>query len=306
MLPEKKGTVLRQVRANWLLYVFLLPAALYIGVFHYAPMYGVQLAFRNFSPSLGIWGSPFVGTLYFEKFFASPRFALLVENTVFLSLYGLVAGFPMPVLLALILQYTQSLRLKRFAQTVTYAPHFISVVVLVGMLSVFLSPKSGFVNTVLKMLGGESIYFFGSAKWFRHLYVWSGVWQNAGWGSIIYLAALTGVSPELHEAALIDGANKPQRIWHVDLPAIMPTMVILLIMNASNIMSVGFEKVYLMQNSLNIKVSEVISTYTYKVGLQQAEYSYSTAIGLFNNLINFTLLLIVNRISRAMSGHSLW
>lgn len=294
------------MRKNWVLYLFLLPAIAYIGVFHYGPMYGVQLAFRDFSPSAGIWGSPWVGMKYFDMFFSSPRFKMLFGNTVILSVYSLLLSFPTPILLALILHYTPGMKLKKFSQTVTYAPHFISTVVLVGMLNVFLSPSSGFINEIIKLLGFNPIYFFGEAKWFRHVYVLSDVWQNAGWGSIIYMAALTGVSPELHEAAIIDGATKLKRIWHIDLPAIMPTMVILLIMSLSSIMNIGFEKTYLMQTSLNLTTSEVISTYTYKIGLMQAEYSYSTAIGLFNNVINFTLLILVNAAARRLSGSSLW
>ncbi len=303
---RKRQRTLKLMRKNWILYLFLLPAIAYIGVFHYGPMYGIQLAFRDFAPSLGIWGSPFVGMKYFDMFFSSPRFSMLLSNTIILSVYNLLLSFPAPILLALILHYTPNLHLKKFAQTVTYAPHFISTVVLVGMLNIFLSPSSGFINSLIKALGMEPIYFFGEAGWFRHVYVLSDVWQNAGWGSIIYMAALTAVSPELHEAAIIDGATKLQRIYHIDVPTIMPTMVILLIMSLSNIMSIGFEKTYLMQTSLNLTTSEVISTYTYKVGLMQAEYSYSTAIGLFNNVINFTLLIVVNWAARRLSGSSLW
>lgn len=303
---RKRQRTLKLMRKNWILYLFLLPAIAYIGVFHYGPMYGIQLAFRDFAPSLGIWGSPFVGMKYFDMFFSSPRFSMLLSNTIILSVYNLLLSFPAPILLALILHYTPNLHLKKFAQTVTYAPHFISTVVLVGMLNIFLSPSSGFVNSLIKALGMEPIYFFGEAGWFRHVYVLSDVWQNAGWGSIIYMAAPTAVSPELHEAAIIDGATKLQRIYHIDVPTIMPTMVILLIMSLSNIMSIGFEKTYLMQTSFNLTTSEVISTYTYKVGLMQAEYSYSTAIGLFNNVINFTLLIVVNWAARRLSGSSLW
>ncbi|HIS99709.1 MAG TPA: sugar ABC transporter permease [Candidatus Faecaligallichristensenella faecipullorum] len=303
---RKRQRTLKLMRKNWILYLFLLPAIAYIGVFHYGPMYGIQLAFRDFAPSLGIWGSPFVGMKYFDMFFSSPRFSMLLSNTIILSVYNLLLSFPAPILLALILHYTPNLHLKKFAQTVTYAPHFISTVVLVGMLNIFLSPSSGFINSLIKALGMEPIYFFGEAGWFRHVYVLSDIWQNAGWGSIIYMAALTAVSPELHEAAIIDGATKLQRIYHIDVPTIMPTMVILLIMSLSNIMSIGFEKTYLMQTSLNLTTSEVISTYTYKVGLMQAEYSYSTAIGLFNNVINFTLLIVVNWAARRLSGSSLW
>lgn len=303
---RRRRLIIKQMKENYFLYIFLLPAVVYLALFMYGPMYGIQIAFKNFAPVKGIWGSEWVGLKHFENFFKSARFGLLVKNTLAISFYSLLAGFPMPILLALLLNYTPRQGLKRFAQTVSYAPHFISTVVLVGMLNVFLSPRSGFVNAILTALGGEPIFFLGSSQWFRHIYVWSGVWQSAGWGSIIYLAALSGVSPELHEAAIIDGANKLQRIWNIDIPTIMPTMVILLIMNFGSIMNVGYEKVYLLQNSLNLTTSEVISTYTYKVGLQQSEYSYSTAIGLFNNVINFTLLIIVNRAARVLSGSSLW
>lgn len=296
----------KQIKTNWLLYLFVLPAFVYILVFHYMPMYGVQLAFRDFDPVLGITRSPWVGMKYFERFFNSPRFGMILTNTITLSLYSLVTGFFAPIILAFILNYTNNSRLRRFAQTITYAPHFISMVVIVGMLSAFLSPTSGFVNTLIESLGGKPIYFFGKADWFQHIYVWSGVWQSSGWGSIIYLAALTNVNPEHHESAIIDGASKLKRIIHIDIPAILPMAVILLILSAGNIMNVGFEKTYLMQNSLNLKISEVISTYTYKVGLQQAQYEYSTAIGLFNNVINFTMLLMVNKVSKLFSGNSLW
>ena len=303
---RQRHQTIKLMKRNVALYLFLIPAVAYIAVFHYAPMYGIQLAFKSFSPAEGIWGSPWVGFKWFQMFFESPRFWQLFGNTVILSFYSLVAGFPIPIILALLLNNVGNLKFKKFAQTITYMPHFISVVVLVGMISVFFSPRSGFINTIIQAFGGDPIYFMGEAKYFRHLYVWSGIWQSMGWSSIIYIAALSGVSPELHESAMMDGASKLKRIWHIDLPTIMPTMVILLIMSCGQIMSVGFEKVFLMQNSLNNTVSEVISTYTYKIGLIQAEYSYSTAIGLFNNIINFTILILVNRISRKLSGSSLW
>ena len=298
--------ILKQMRANYFLYIFLLPATVYLLIFCYGPMYGIQIAFRDFRAFLGITGSPWVGLKHFKLFFNSPRFFVLLQNTLTLSLYSLAASFPLAIILALVLNYTPHHGLKRFAQTVSYAPHFISTVVLVGMLNVFFSPRSGFVNTILGMFGVDPIFFLGDPKWFKHMYVWSGVWQSTGWGSIIYLAALSGVSPDLHEAAIIDGANKLQRIWNIDIPTIMPTMVILLVMNFGSIMNVGYEKVFLMQNDLNLSASEIISTYTYKIGLQGAQYSYSTAIGLFNNVINFVMLVIVNRVARALSGSSLW
>lgn len=296
----------KRIAENYMLYLFLLPALLYVIFFCYAPLYGIQIAFKNFSAYKGIWGSPWVGLQHFQTFFSSYRFWDLLKNTLILSIYSLAAGFPAPIILALMINYIKNARFKKLTQTLTYAPHFISTVVLVGMLSMFLSPSSGFVNTIIKSLGFNSVYFFGDAGLFKHVYVWSGIWQSSGWGAIIYIAALASVSPELHEAAIIDGATKLQRVWHIDLPALMPTAIILLIMNAGSIMSVGFEKAFLMQTDLNLNSSEIISTYVYKIGLQNAEYSYSTAIGLFNNVINVIILVLVNQIAKKVSETSLW
>ena len=285
---QRRKELRRQLKRNYSLYFFLLPAAALIGIFCYAPMYGILMAFQNYSPAKGILGSAWVGLKWFRTFFEMPR-------------------FPVPILLALMVNSVKNTKFKKLTQTVTYMPHFISTVVLVGMLSSFLSPRSGFLNQLFAALGGpESLYYMGSAKAFPHLYVWSGIWQNMGWNSIIYLAALSAVDQELHEAAMVDGAGKLKRILHIDLPAILPTMVILLIMNAGSIMSIGYEKVYLMQNDLNVTAAEVISTYVYKIGLGQQQYSYSAAIGLFNNGINFILLIIVNKICKKISGSSLW
>lgn len=303
---SRRAYTLRMLRRHWPLYLFILPTLAYLFIFNYMPMYGIQIAFRDFSASKGVMGSPWVGLKWFNAFVDNPRFWKYFENTLVLSLYSLIAGFPVPIILACILNYIPSRRFKRFSQTVTYMPHFISVVVLVGMMSSFLSPNSGFVNTIIKALGGNPVYFMGKAKYFRHLYVWSGIWQSAGWSSIIYIAALTGVSPDMHEAAIIDGATKLQRIINIDLPTIMPTMVTLLILNCGSVLGVGFEKVYLMQNTLNTSVSEVISTYTYKIGIISSEFSYSTAIGLFNTVINFIVLLLVNAVSRKVFEVSLW
>ena len=304
---KKRNKTLILMKRNWILYLFLVPAVVYIAVFMYAPMYGLVIAFKDFSASKGIMGSPWVGTKWFSTFFNAPRFWQILKNTLALSVYSLVVGFPLPVILALIINGIGNTRAKKFTQTVTYMPYFISTVVLVGMMSVLFSPRSGIVNTLLSYLGGSGdTFFMGESKFFRHMYVWSGVWQSTGWNSIIYIAALTGVSQELNEAAKIDGANKLQRILNVDLPAIMPTMVILLIMNCGSILSVGYEKVYLLQNDLNTPVSEVISTYIYKMGLQQQRFSYSTAIGLFNNVINFIILITVNKVSKKISGMGLF
>jgi len=296
----------RLMKRNVALYVFLIPALLYIILFCYVPMYGVQIAFRNFNFVGGVSGSPWVGLKWFQAFFQSPVSKSAIMNTLYLSFYSLFAGFPMPVILALMLHNVPGLRFRRFTQTITYLPHFISTVVLVGMLSCFLSINAGFINTLIEALGFEKTYFMGMPQYFRHVYVWSGIWQEAGWGSIIYMAALSSISPELHEAAMIDGADKLHRIWHIDLPGILPTMVILLILNSGSIMSVGFEKAFLMQNNLNTSVSEILATYTYKEGLLKTRYSYSAAIGLFNNVVSFAFLTVVNMISRRMTETSLW
>ncbi len=235
-------------------------------------------------------------------------FPRLLKNTIAISVYSLVAGFPLPILLALALNACQAHKFKRIVQTVSYAPHFISTVILVGMINLFFSPSSGVVATILQRLGllQGNLNVLMNPNAFIHLYVWSGVWSSLGWNSIVYLSALSGVDTSLHEAATVDGANKLQRCLHIDLPCIMPTIVMLLILNTGNIMSVGFEKAYLMQNSLNLDASEVLSTYVYKQGVKNAQYSYSAAIGLFNSVINFVLMYSVNRISRTVSENSLW
>lgn len=298
--------VVRQIRKNWVLYLFVAPSLIYLIIFNYVPLYGIQLAFKDFSAAQGIWGSPWTGFSHFQRFFESYQFWTLMENTLILSVYSLCMNFPIPIILALLLNYSISRKFKKFTQTVTYAPYFISVVVLVGMIQVFFSPD-GPINQFLKVFGVQDpVLFMGNPEYFRHIFVWSGVWRQAGWGSIIYIATLAGVNPELHEAAIVDGANKLQRILKIDLPSILPTAVIMLIMNVGNIMGLGFEKAYLLQNDINIGVSEIISTYVYKVGIQSAQYSYSTAIGLFNNVINFVLLVTVNRVAKHLSGSSLW
>ena len=239
-------------------------------------------------------------------FFASVRNRLIIENTIKISLYGLFAGFPVPVIFALLLNQVRMLRFKKIVQSVTYMPNFISVVVITGMISAFFSPNSGFINTILEAITGNRVFFMGTPKYYYHLYVWSGIWQSFGWSSIIYMAALSSVDMELHEAAMIDGAGRFQRILHIDIPAIMPTMVILLVLSAGGIMSVGFEKSWLMQNDLNIAVSEVLATYTYKIGIGSRMFSYSSAIGLFNNVVNFLMLVIVNFAAGRLSETSLW
>jgi putative aldouronate transport system permease protein len=297
---------IQYLKQNYDLYLLLLPTVIYFFIFHYIPIYGLQMAFRDFLPTKGFAGSPWIGLAHFKRFFNSYYFPLLVRNTIVLTFYQLAVSFPFPIVLALLLNQLPSRRYRRIIQTVTYAPHFISTVVIVGMLLIFLSPRNGIVNIAIKALGGTPIFFIAKPGWFRTIYVFSGVWQNAGWASIIYLAALAGINPELHEAAIVDGANKIQRIRHIDIPGIVPTMIILLILRVGRIMSIGFEKAYLMQNSLNSVTSEIIATYVYKVGLLGAQYSFSAAVGFFNSIINFLLLVIVNKISKKVSAISLW
>jgi putative aldouronate transport system permease protein len=302
---EKFKKQLALAARNYDLYLFLLPAVVLYFCFYYIPIYGVQIAFRNYSPANGIWGSPWVGFEQFRRFFRTYQFRTVITNTLTLSIYGLVAGFPIPVVLALIMNSTRSRKFKRVLQTVTYLPHFISTVVFVTIIMLFLSP-SGLFGQISAFFGFTPKNIMGSADLFPHVYVWSGIWQGMGWSSIIYLAALSSVDPTLYEAATIDGASKFQKIVHIDLPSIAPTCIILLILSAGGILSVGFEKAYLMQNTLNLSRSEVITTYIYKIGIQNTQYSFSAAVGLFNNVINFIVLVLVNRISGSLGDTSLW
>ena len=302
----KKQSFKAYMKGHYDLYLLLLPAILYTAVFLYTPMYGVLMAFQDYSPVKGIIGSNFVGLKHFKKFFSTYMAKQIISNTVILSGYSLLASFPFPVILALMLNYCVNRRFGKIVQTVTYMPYFISVMVLVGMMNIFFSTNYGVVNTVLQALGIEPFSFMSSEKSFRHMYVWSGIWQGMGYSSVIYFAALSGIDPTLYEAAELDGASKLQRIRYIDLPSIMPTVIIMLIMSAGNLMSIGFEKAYLMQNDRNSGVSEIIATYVYKVGLIDARYSFSAAINLFNSAINFVILIVINKISRKLSDTSLW
>lgn len=297
---------LKNIRKNTDLYLLFLPVLLYFAVFHYWPMYGVQIAFKDYLATQGITGSPWVGFKHFQRFFRSYDFWIVISNTITLSLYSLAVGFPVPIVLALMINEIRNKPFKKTVQMVTYAPHFISTVVLVGMLVVFLSPRTGIVNVLIERLGGEPVFFMARPEWFKSLYVFSGVWQNAGWGTIIYLSTLAGIDPQLHEAAIVDGASKLKRIIHIDIPGILPTAVILLILNVGRVMSVGFEKVFLMQNPLNMVASDVIATYVYRNGLLGGQFSFAAAVGLFNAVINFLLLLTVNRAAKGMGQASLW
>ncbi len=289
------------------LYLFLLLPIVYLVIFKYIPMAGIQIAFRKFTIRKGIWNSPWVGFDNFTRFFGTYMFGRVVKNTLILSAYSIFAGFPIPIVFALLLNVMRGRFFKKTVQMVTYAPHFISTTVLVGMLMSLFSSRTGMYGALYFAITGRfPADIFGKVSAFSHLYVWSGVWQNMGWGAIIYIAALSGVDMQLHEAAQIDGASRFKRVIYIDLPCILPTAAIMLIMRAGSVMSIGFEKVYLMQNSVNLSASEIISTYVYKVGLQDSDFSYSTAIGLFNSVINLALLLVVNGITKRLSSTSLF
>ncbi|AYA77843.1 sugar ABC transporter permease [Bacillus sp. Y1] len=291
---------LRYIRENYFLYLLIAPAIILTIVFKYIPMYGAIIAFKDFSTIKGILGSEWVGFENFTKFLSSPNFGTIFMSTLKLSFYGLILGFPIPIILALMLNQVRRAAIKKNVQLVLYAPNFISVVVIVGMLFIFLSP-TGPINQVVTMLTGEPIGFLSDPDYFRSIYILSGIWQAAGWSSIIYVAALANVDPELHNAATLDGANIIQRMLHIDLPTLKPLMAVTFILGAGGIMAIGFEKAYLMQTSMNLPTSEILPTYVYKVGLQAGDYAYSAAVGLFNSVINVILLVVVNYIVKKLN-----
>ena len=306
-LPLLKRRLVRELNYNGQLYVLLLPAVLYFLVFCYFPMYGVQIAFKNFNPVLGIEGSRFVGLKYFVRFFNSYQFSIIIKNTLVLSLYNIFASFPIAIILAIVINQMRRRRLKSFLQTVAFAPHFISIPAMVGIIIIMLAPGTGILYKLISsVIGRDAGVILGNPKVFSSIYTWSGIWQNMGWESIIYTAVLTSINPELYQAADIDGAGKFRKILSIDLPALMPTAITMLILNCGKMLSVGFEKVFLMQNSMNLSASEVISTYVYKVGLAGADFSYSTAINLFNSVINLIVLIAVNYFAKKTSEVSLW
>ncbi len=291
---------------NWQFWALIALPVIYLIIFNYIPMGGIILAFKRFSPRKGILGSDFVGLMYFRQFLGAPSSLRIIRNTLRLGVYSLLVGFPIPILLALAINEVKHQRLKKFVQIVTYAPYFISLVVLVGIMMRIMDLRTGILNHLIVALGGKPVNFFGSKDIFPHLYVWSGVWQISGYASIIYIAALSGVNPELQEAAIIDGASRVQRIWNVDLPAIRPTIVMMLIFNVGQIMNIGFEKAYLMKNSVNQANAEIISTFVYEIGLKNGDFSFSTAVGLFNSVISLLLFVFVNEISKRLTETSVW
>ncbi len=307
LLPKTKWQKFcANFKKNWQLHLMVLAPMAYLILFSYVPLYGIQIAFKDYTPRLGIWNSEWVGLFYFEKFFNYYRWTKLVENTLAISLYQIFIGFPIPIILALFIHVNTGKALKKIAQNISYIPHFISLVVMVGILQTILNPVSGMLGSIYRMLGvtgAEDIR--GSQTAFRHLYVWSGIWQTMGWSSIIYLSALSGVPDELHEAAKLDGASRLRRVWSVDLPTILPTIALMLIMRFGSIMSVGYQKAYLMMNSANKETSEIISVYVYTQGIQRGDMSFGTAIGLLNSVINMVLVFTVNAITNALSDNEL-
>ena len=297
---------LRMMANHWQLYlIFLFPLA-HVIIFQYIPIYGIQIAFKKWNPILGITGSKWVGLKYFEQFFKSPDASRIIWNTLRISLIDLAIAFPMPIILALAVNACNSYRFRKIVQMITYAPHFISTVIMVGILMQMTDLRLGIINKVIGIFGMNPINFMGNAALFPWLYVLSGVWQQAGYKSVMYIAALAGISPELHEAATVDGANRFQRMIHIDIPGILPTIVLMLIMDVGAMMNVGYQKVFLMQNTMNLGASEIISTYVYKVGLKQSNYSFSTAIGLMNTIVSLILVSSTNYVSKRLTETSLW
>ncbi len=300
----RKRSFVGNIKKYWQLYLLLLPTIVYFIIFRYYPMYGVQIAFRDYVTTLGFTQSPWVGLEHFERFVTSPEFGMILKNTLTISIYQLVVSFPLPIIISLLLNQLRKPKHKTLIQNILIAPHFISLVVLIGMVNIFLSPTNGIINEFITALGFEAQFFLGEPEYFKSIYVLSGVWQSTGWGTVIYIAALSAIDPTLYEAAEVDGANRWQRMWNIDFRGILPVIITQLILSAGQMLSVGYEKVLLLQNSLNRTSSEVISTYEYKQGILEAQFSYSTAIGLFNSVINLAILLWVNHMAKKYSETS--
>ncbi len=297
--------IARQLKQNWVLYLMMIPVLAYFIVYCYAPMYGVTLAFKKWNAKLGITGSQWVGLKHFQRLFSGYNFKNLLGNTLGISLYSIAVSFPLPIVLALLLHYLDIKWLKKTVQMVSYAPHFLSTVIIASILILFCE-SDGFFNIIGGFFGAEAVNLLGKPEYFKHIYVWSDVWASIGWSAIIYIAALSGVDQQMHEAAIVDGANKLQRMLKIDLPSITPTIVMLLILKMGGVMSVGFEKAFLLQNDLNIRSSQIIATYVYELGLIKADYAFSTAVGLFNNVINVILVVSANFFSKKVLKESLW
>lgn len=294
---RNEPSLLQRIGDNWQLYAMLLVPLVITFIYKYIPMYGIQIAFRDYTASRGMFGSAWVGFEWFERFFTAPNFWRMIKNTVLLSFFSLLWGFPIPIILALMINQLRFKRFQRTVQTILYAPHFISIMVICGMIRIFLSPSGGLIN----LISNSNTDYLSLASAFRTIYIASGIWQDAGWGIIVYMATLANIDASQYEAAKIDGASLFQRILHIDIPELMPTIILMLIMSAGSLMNVGFEKVWLLQTNLNKATSDVISVYVYQQGIENAKYSYSTAVGLFNTVVNIILLIVVNRIASRTS-----
>jgi putative aldouronate transport system permease protein len=299
------NTIKKDFRRNKYIYLMLLPVVVYYLLFHYGPMYGIQIAFKNFSPAAGMWDSPWVGLKHFKNFFEGFFFERILRNTIIISIYEIIFVFPASIILALLLNEVRKAWFKKVVQSVTYMPHFISIVVVVGMMVDFLS-FDGLVNQILSFFGVESRSYMQESGWFRSLYIGSAIWQHVGWGSIIYLAAIANIDPSLYEAAKVDGAGRLRQVWNITIPGIMPIVVILFILKVGSMMSVGDEKILLMYNPATYETADVIGTYIYRKGIMETSFSYSAAVGLFNSLINFSLLILANTVSKRLSENKLW
>ncbi|WP_409341701.1 ABC transporter permease [Paenibacillus sp. MBLB4367] len=303
--PTVWQTIRADLKRHWPIYLMALPVIAYYIIFHYGPMYGLQIAFKDFSAAKGIWNSPWIGFKHFESFFNSIYFWRLLKNTVLINVYELLFGFPAAIVLALLLNEIRNTIFKRLVQTISYLPHFISIVVVAGMMVDFLG-RTGLVNQIMGSFGIEPIDFLKEAGWFRFLFVSSGIWQGIGWGSIIYLAAIATIDPTLYEAARMDGASRWKQTLHITIPGIMPTIVILFILNMGNMLSVGSEKVLLLYNPITYETADVISTYVYRKGVLEASYSFTAAVGLFNSVVSFVLIVAANSFSKRLSENKLW
>lgn len=295
-----------KIKKNKLLYLMFLPVVVYYLIFHYAPMFGIVIAFKDYNAFTGFIRSPWVGLKHFKDFFSSPYCWRLIRNTFLISFYGLIFGFPAPILLTLLLNELKDGWFKKTTQTISYLPHFVSTVIIVGMYVNFLSPSTGLINNIIEKLGGERIYFLNDPKYFRSLYTIMNIWKGVGWGSIIYLAALTGIDPELYEACIIDGGGRLRQTWHITLPGIANTVIIMLIMRIGRLLSVGYESIILMYTPATYETADVISTYVYRRGLVDADYSFSTAVGLFNSVVGFIFIFTANALAKRFSETSLW
>ena len=294
------------LRRDYQIWILLLPALAYFIVFHYLPLYGIQIAFKDYKAVLGILGSPWVGLKQFEYFFSSYYAGRMILNTLLLNVYQILWSFPMPIILAIMLNQVNQKNFRRFTQTIIYVPNFISTIVLVGILYLFLAPNNGFVNNLIRFFGGNEIFFMNDATWFRTVFIASGIWQSAGWSAIIYIAALTGIDMEIYEAATIDGASKRQKIIHIDIPHLVPIMTMILILNCGHLLGSNTDKVLVMQQAGNRSISDIIGVFVYTQGLERAQYSFTAAVGLMTNLVNFVLIISVNWISKKLNQTGLF